>query len=347
MSTRIFKYSKPFNLELGGVLPELEIAYHAYGVLNKNKDNAIWVCHALTASSDAESWWTGLIGNDFTFDPNKHFIICANILGSCYGTTGPLTINPNTGEPYYHYFPVPTIRDLVAAHELLRQHLEIKKINTIIGGSMGGQQAMEWAITSPGLFENLILVATNAKHSPWGIAFNETQRLAIESDATFKQRLPAAGHNGLKVARSIALLSYRHYSAYKKSQSETDENKTDQFKAASYQQYQGEKLVKRFNAFSYYTLSKTMDTHNIARGRGSAEEVLAAITANTLVISINSDILFPKQEQAFLALHIHSAAYAGIDSDYGHDGFLTESEKLGLIISNFLVKKEKFVTNER
>ena len=141
-----FQYQQPFTLENGQSLPELTIAYHSYGELNENKDNVIWICHALTANSDVADWWPGMIGKGLLFDPEKDFIVCANILGSCYGSTGPLSINPENGEPYFNSFPIVTIRDMVKAHMLLRQHLGITKISLLIGGSIGGYQALEWAI---------------------------------------------------------------------------------------------------------------------------------------------------------------------------------------------------------
>lgn len=264
MSQEILDYPQPFLLESGKTLPQLQITYHTYGRLNPEKNNVIWVCHALTANADVFDWWKGLFGNDFLFNPAEHFIVCANILGSCYGTTGPLSENPATGEAYYRLFPDITIRDMVAAHEILRQHLGISKINLLLGGSLGGQQVLEWAITQPDLIQHLMVIATNAFHSPWGIGFNEAQRLAIRADQTFYENTPNGGRQGLKAARAIALLSYRTYDTYFKTQRETDLNKTDHFNASSYQNYQGEKLVNRFDAYSYVSLSKTMDSHNVA-----------------------------------------------------------------------------------
>ena len=329
---KTYKYNQTFALELGEELPYLEIAYHTYGKLNKDKSNVVWVCHALTANSDVFDWWSGLFGENDLYNPESNFIVCANILGSCYGTTSPLQTTKNKK---YHKFPMVTIRDIVNAHEVLRKHLRIEKINTIIGGSMGGQQALEWNIQQPDLFENLILLATNARHSPWGIAFNESQRMAIENDSTWQLSTVSAGLKGLKAARSMALLSYRSYFAYNQTQQEIDDNKTDNFKASSYQRYQGEKLIKRFNAFSYYRLSQAMDSHNLGRNRESIEIALRKITANTLVIGINTDFLFPPNEQRFIAKHIENSRFVEIESFYGHDGFLVETDKLTEIIQVF------------
>ncbi len=320
-------------MESGEVLPTVEIGYHTYGSPNEKQDNVIWVCHALTANSDPLEWWPGLFGHRDMFNPEEHFIVCANILGSCYGTTGPLSTDPRTGERYYHHFPQLTIRDLVKAHQLLADHLGIDRIHLLTGGSLGGQQAMEWAIQSPELVDNLALIACNAWHSPWGIAFNESQRMAIEADQSWQERHPRAGLEGMRTARGIALLSYRHYETYRLKQQEAHNRKMDDFNAASYQQYQGTKLAKRFNAFSYWYLSKTMDSHNVGRYRESVQAALQHIKAKTVVVGIQSDILFPVQDQAYLAHNIPKADNVVIDSQYGHDGFLLETEQLKEILS--------------
>jgi len=336
MNKKIFKYTQPFELESGEKLPELEIGFHTYGRLNHARDNVIWVCHALTANSDVADWWKGLVGSGYFFNPEEYFIVCANVLGSAYGTTNPLSINPATGKPYYLTFPQVTIRDMVRAHQLLAAHLGVTKIDVLIGGSLGSQQATEWGITEPDFIRNLILIAGNAKHSPWGIAFNESQRLAIAADRTFHNNTPDGGAAGLKAARSIALLSYRSYKAYNISQQEETDNNTDNFRASSYQSYQGDKLVNRFNAYSYWYLSKAMDSHNVGRNRGGVEKALSLIKARTLVIGIQSDVLFPLEEQQYLFQHIPQSAFAEFGSFYGHDGFLIETEALTKIIKSFL-----------
>jgi homoserine O-acetyltransferase/O-succinyltransferase len=334
--SEIFSYKKPFSLESGTTLPQFHLAYTTYGQLNETKDNVIWVFHALTASSDAAEWWPGLVGEGKLFDPKQSFIICVNIPGSCYGSIGPLDTDPKTEQPYFHNFPFFTTRDMIRSYQLLREHLGIVKIKIGVGGSMGGQQLVEWAIEEPELFENIIPLATNAFHSPWGIGFNASQRLAIEADETWKQSNPLAGINGMKAARSIALLSYRNYETYQQSQAEVTPAKFTDFKSESYQRYQGEKLAKRFNAFSYYFLSKSMDGHHVGRNRGGCEIALQQIKAKPLVISISSDILFPPSEQQFLAAQIPGATYTSIESIYGHDGFLLEFEQIAVAIHEFL-----------
>jgi homoserine O-acetyltransferase len=335
MNTQTYQYQQTFELELGQELPGLEIGYHTFGRLNKERNNVVWVCHALTANSDVLDWWKGLFGENNYFNPEDHFIVCANILGSAYGTTNPLSINPVTGQPYFLSFPKITVRDMIKAHQLLAKHLEITSVDVLIGGSLGGQQAMEWAIIEPDFIKNLILIATNARHSPWGIAFNESQRLAISADRTFYAGSPDGGKKGLKAARSIALLSYRGYKTYTVSQQEESDAVNNNFRAASYQNYQGEKLVNRFNAYSYWYLTKTMDSHNVGRNRNGIEKALSLIKARTLVIGIKSDVLFPVEEQQYLFRHIPKSAFAEFDSFYGHDGFLIETEALTNIITSF------------
>ncbi len=329
------KYNQPFKTETGAILPELEIVYHTWGRMNSDADNVIWVCHALTANSDVETWWPGMVGKGLLFDPDKYFIVCANVLGSCYGTTGPSSLNPETGRQWLRDFPLITIRDLVNVHEILRKHLNIKQIHSVIGASIGGFQSLEYSIMYPNIVKRLVFVASSAKQSPWAIAFSESQRMAIEADNSFVQNDPEGGKKGLKAARSIALLSYRNPSAYNSTQSEQDDEKIDSFRASSYQAYQGDKLVKRFNPYSYYSLVCLSDTHNTGRGRGGSAKALKGVKAKTLCIGIASDILFPIEEQKYVAANIPGAQYVEIDSFYGHDGFLIESDLVTAAVRKF------------
>ncbi|GGH75531.1 homoserine O-acetyltransferase [Filimonas zeae] len=338
----VFSYKEDFTLESGKVVQGFHLAYTTWGHLNSARDNVIWVFHALTANSNPAEWWPGIVGPNAFLNPEQYFIVCVNMPSSCYGSISPLSTNPQTGEPYYHQFPMFTTRDMVRSYQLLQQHLGIEKVYLGIGGSMGGQQLLEWAIEDPALFENIVPIATNAFHSSWGIAFNTSQRQCIEADPTWKQQHATAGIEGMKVARSVALLSYRHYDTYQQSQAgytpETAHLPVDEqvARAETYQQYQGEKLARRFNAFSYYFLSKAMDTHNVGRGRQSAQKALQSITARTLVIGISSDLLFPPSEQAFIAQHIPGAQLSVIDSFYGHDGFLLEYDTIIKLLTGFL-----------
>jgi len=331
-----YRYNNKFITETGETFSYLDIAYHTWGELNEERDNVIWVCHAFTANSDVAEWWPGMVGKGLMLDPSDYFIICANVIGSCYGSTGPLDINPATGKPWLSDFPMITNRDHVRAHEILREYLGINSIHTVIGSSIGAHQALEYSIMFPGIIEKLVFIASNALQSPWAIAFNESQRLAIEADPEFFGDDPEGGSRGLRAARSIALLSYRNQQAYNKTQAEETDDKLDGFRASSYQDYQGDKLVHRFNAWSYYTLTQLSDSHNVGRGRGGVIKALRSIRAQTLCIGISSDILFPVKEQKFVAEYIPDACYEEIDSLYGHDGFLLETEQLTRLIKDFL-----------
>jgi homoserine O-acetyltransferase len=272
-----------------------------------------------------------MVGEGKFFDPRKYFIICVNMPGSCYGSVNPLDNNVETGRPFFQDFPFFTPMDMARSYEQLRLSLGISEIFMGIGGSMGGQQLVAWACLQPSLFKFLVPIATNAFHSPWGKAFNASQRMCIEADPTWKEKSPAAGMEGLKVARSIALISYRHYDTYGQTQEDHDKA-IENTRSESYQKYQGEKLAKRFNALSYYMLTKSMDSHHLGRGVLEAEEMLERINATTLVIGISSDLLFPVSEQRFLAKHIPGARLEVITSIYGHDGFLIEHEKLNELL---------------
>ncbi|HRE50259.1 MAG TPA: homoserine O-acetyltransferase [Flavitalea sp.] len=332
-----FDHKESFLLESGQMLPGIAITYHAYGKLNEYKSNVVWICHHLTANSDAATWWNGIVGEGRIFDPAKYFIVCANILGSCYGSSGPLSINPATGEPYYQTFPQLTIRDMVNAHILLRKHLGINHIELLIGGSMGGYQALEWSVMEKERVGKLILLCSSAAESAWGIAVHTAQRLAIEADSSWKDPSPHAGRNGLKAARAIGLISYRNYRILVEKQTDPDKEKTDHFKAASYILYQGEKLVNRFNAYSYWLLTKAMDSHQLARGRNQdIQKILNGILQRTLIIGVQSDILCPLPEQQLLADQIPNSVLSIIDSAYGHDGFIVEGETISRIINDWL-----------
>jgi homoserine O-acetyltransferase len=335
------KYDHSFKTETGAEFPEIEIAYNTWGKLNSKGDNVIWICHALTANSDVESWWPGMVGSGLLFDPDKYFIVCANVLGGCYGTTGPATVNKLTGKPWLRDFPFITIRDLVNVHEILRKHLGIQKIHTIIGASIGGYQALEYSIMFPDLIERLVVLASGAKQTPWALAFSESMRLAMEADHTFVDGEPDGGKKGLKAARSIALISYRTMSAYNQTQQEDDDEKLTSFKASSYQAYQGDKLVKRFNPYSYWCLTNLSDTHNLGRGRGGVTNALNSIKADVICVGIKSDMLFPTDDQKFIASHAKKAEYIEMDSFYGHDGFLIETEMVTGIIRSFWNKTSK------
>ena len=296
----IYRHNQPFELERGGILPELTIAFSTYGKLNAAHDNVIWVCHALTADSDVASWWPHTVEAGKFLDPAEHFIICANILGSHYGTTGPLHVNPATGRPYYKDFPELTIRDMVRAHRLLADILGIHRIHTLVGS-----------------------------------AIDETQRMAIEADSTFGEPYATAGMKGLAAARAIGLLSYRGPEGYDLSQQDESDDFSSH-RACTYQQYQGEKLCRRYNAYSYYKILNAFDTHDVGYQRGGVAAALQRITAECLVVGISTDIIFTVPEMQALHRMLPRSTYHQIDSPFGHDGFLVEHEQLNRILNPFI-----------
>ncbi|MEQ9593257.1 MAG: homoserine O-acetyltransferase [Cyclobacteriaceae bacterium] len=339
----LYIHDEHFQSEAGGQLPAFQLKYTTLGNLNAEKSNAVWVCHALTGDSQFTDWWSDLFVGAGAFDPNEYFIICANVLGGCAGSTGPLSVNPVTNQPYYHTFPMITNKDVVRAFDLLRIHLNLPQIDTLVGGSLGGQQALEWAIYQPTVFRKVIPIACNAFHSSWGRAINESQRMALESDPTWGLQNESAGLNGLRVARAISMSSFRTYDAYAL-QNDNDE-RLQGYSAASYQQYHGNKLAERFNAYSYYMLTRMMDSHDLGRGKSSAGEALKIIEAKVLIIGIDSDLLFPLSEQEYLYESIDHAELRVLSSQFGHDAFLKEANKLGVIIKDFVGQKSKTQIN--
>ena len=324
---KYFHHREKFELELGDCLPELTVGYHTFGRLNEAKDNVIWVCHALTANSDVSDWWRGLFGKGNVFDPEKYFIVCANILGSCYGSTCPRSISPVTQKAYGTAFPLVSIRDMARAHDLLRKHLGLSKINLCIGGSCGGHQVLEFAFLQKKLIKNIALLVCGARESAWAVSTHEAQRLAIEADPTWKNDEDSAGKNGLRAARGAALLTYRTFTSYIDRQTDSDD-KADNLMAASYIRYQGHKLERRFFAQAYYFLTKSLDTYHLGRGRGGIEKALRELEMPALIISVDSDLLIPPSQQIVLAEHLPNATFKLINSDFGHDGFLIEFEKI-------------------
>lgn len=309
---KIYNHTKPFALECGAILPSLRIAYHTYGT--QKADNVRWVCHALTASSDVADWWPKTVCKGGILDPDRFFTVCANMLGSCYGSSSAMEL----GEE----FPVITFRDMARAHKILADHLGITKIETIIGGSTGGYQAMEWAYIEPERFERMVLLATLARSTAWITASSAAQRMAIE----------ASGYSdeGLAAARAVAMLQYRGERAYNLTQSESEEKLTN-FKADSYQRYQGAKLARRFDVHSYLSLLGALDSHDLGRGRGGVRVALGQITTPTLVVSVSSDIMYPPEAIKSMADSMPRAIYHEIHSDFGHDGFLVETPQISTL----------------
>ena len=334
MITRHFQSSAPLQLESGEILEDFTVAYTTYGELNSDHSNVIWAVHALTGDGQVADWWSGLVGEKAIYNFSEHFIICANLIGSGYGSSNALSVNPTTGTPYFYSFPTLSTRDLAHSLEMLRQHLKIEHIHTLIGGSLGGQVALEWAFILGKKLQHAIIIASTAKTSPWVIGFNEAQRMAIAADSTWGQNHQDAGKKGLEAARAVAMLSYRNPSDINTKQQEKEE-KIDGFLAASYLRYQGAKLANRFQAFSYWTLTKAMDSHDIGRGRGGVEAALNTIQARLLAVGVNSDLLFLAEEARFLSQAVPAGHYGEIVSTAGHDAFLIEFVQLSKLIESF------------
>ncbi|MEP6647893.1 MAG: homoserine O-acetyltransferase [Saprospiraceae bacterium] len=334
---KYYREDQPFQLDLGGTLSNgITIAYNTYGELNAKKDNVIWVCHALTANSNVADWWNGLFGENKLFDPKKYFIVCANVLGSCYGSTGPRSIDVSEGEPFGMTWPILTIRDWVNAHDLLRKHLGIEEISLCIGGSCGGHQVLEFAYLIPDQIKHLGLLVTSARETAWVIAGHESQRLAMQADQTLEGNEHHSGDDGMRAARGMAIMGYRTIQSFIEAQTDEDEI-TDDHRATTYIRHQGEKLVKRFYPHCYWSLTKSLDTHHLGRGRGRIQDVLASLKMKATIIGIDSDRLIPVQEQEFLAKHLPNAKLHILHSIYGHDGFLMETEQIIKVFGDLTV----------
>lgn len=334
-SLKYYYHTEDFVLESGDILSNLRIAYHSYGQLNESRSNVIWVFHALTGSSAVHEWWKGLYGEGNIFDPSEYFIICVNVLGSCYGSTCPLDKNPKTGKNYLHDFPFYTIRDEIGFMRLLKNYLSIENIFLAIGASLGGYQSMEWSIIEPELIENQILISCSAAETPWAKGLHTAHRMAIEADKTWNSGLHEGGENGLKAARAMGMMFYRTLDAFNSRHNDTD-FRIRHFSVDSYLRYQGEKLADRFNAMCYYKLLECLDSHNVGRGRGGIELALSSIKSNTLIIGVHSDLLAPIQEQQFIHQHIKDSSLVELNSEYGHDAFLVETEIFKKHILGFL-----------
>lgn len=334
--TRYYHHPEPVTLESGAVLPALTVAYHTYGRMNADRSNVIWVMHALTADSDVADWWPHTVEKGRFLDPDRYFVVCANVLGSCYGTTGPTSLNPLTGEPYFDDFPDVTVRDMVACHRLLASHLGISRIDTVIGSSLGGFQAIEWLVSDPDIARRAVLIATDYRCHPWLAAINKSMTMAIGADATYGERRADAGRAGLAAARAVGLLSYRGQPAFDMTQDDRDTDHSPfERRVQSYMAYQGKKLCDRFDVYSYVRMCRSADSHDVGRGRGGVVAALSEIRARCMVVSISSDILFPPAGHRRMAAMIPDAVYREIESDFAHDGFLIENERLDKIIQEF------------
>ncbi len=362
---RIATPERPFRFECGRELTHLEVAYETYGQLNASGDNAIYVVHALTGSAhaafynspeeDRPGWWDGLIGPGKALDPNRYFIVCANLLGSCYGTTGPSSINPETGDVYGMDFPPVTTRDMVKAQRLLLDALGVKRLRLVLGGSLGGMITWQWLVDYPDFIEAAIPIAGTVQGSPWMIALNEVARQAIFNDPAwqngrYRDGGPAAG---LELARMIAMISYRSdrqfWQRFARDRVRPEPDRElefdNWFQVESYLHYQGQKLVKRFDARTYVYLTEAMDLHDVARGYSCLEEALDRIQAEVLVIGIDSDVLYYPHELKSTVRMLQRLGkrtlYDELHSIYGHDAFLVEYDQLNRLVREFLERRQR------
>jgi homoserine O-acetyltransferase/O-succinyltransferase len=364
VKTKTYTFSHPpnkFVLENAQELGPITIAYETYGELNENRDNVILIEHALTASAHAAGkhspgdkypgWWDVMVGPGKAFDTGKYFVICANILGSCYGTTGPSSINPETEKPYGLSLPLVTIRDMVRTQRELIDHLEINRIRAITGGSMGGMQAIEWALLYPQLVDSIILIATAARSTPQSIAMHKVGLRAIMDDpnwdgGNYYGKEPP--NKGLAIARMLGHITYLSdrllWEKFGRSHNDPSQMKVrldSKFEIENYLLYQGSKFVQRFDANSYIYLMRSIDLYDAAEGYNTlGESFKRAVSLKVFVASFTSDWLYPSYQskelvEAFRANDIFVVNHE-IDAPYGHDSFLIEHEKLTALIKQFL-----------
>lgn len=334
--TKYFQISERLTLERGGELPELTVAYQTWGD-RESAARTVLICHALTGSADVDAWWPGVIGADGAFDPSRDFIVCSNILGSCYGTTGPASPQPDGNGRYRSRFPRITVRDMVHVQRRLLDHLGVAEIDVITGPSLGGMQALEWALLYPERVKSIVPIGVGGRHSPWCIAGSEAQRNAIYADPNWNggdYDDDAPPNAGLSAARMMAVCTYRSWDSFE-TRFGRDQRDDGQFQVQSYLQHQGEKITQRFDANTYVRLTQAMNDHDVSSGRGGYEETLRRISQPAMVVSVSSDGLYPPAEQVLLAENLPAASYEILDSIHGHDGFLIESQALAAKIRAF------------
>jgi len=340
--TRWFVLEGGLPLESGARLAPVQVAVRTWGTLAPDGGNAVVVCHAFTGSADVDRWWTRMFGPGQALDLDRDFVVCSNILGSCYGTTGPSSRDPATGRPYLGGFPAITLRDMVRAQAEVTKALGVRRIRAVIGGSLGGMQTLEWALLYPDLVESIVPIANSARHSAWAIGLSEAQRRAIVADPKWLGGRydvadpPAAG---LSAARMMAMCTYRSWGSFEQRYSRRLQAPS-LFAVESYLGYQGQQLVDRFDAATYHALTRAMDTHDVARGRGEYEDVLRSIRQPALVVSIDSDVLYPPEEQREMARHMPRARLSRMESPHGHDAFLIHVEELSATVAEFRAEVE-------
>jgi homoserine O-acetyltransferase len=327
----------PFALESGATLPEVRVAYRSFGRLSAGGDNAVLVCHALTGSADVHEWWGPLIGPGRALDPGHDFVICSNVLGSCYGTTGPVCVPPGGDRPYGPGFPRVSVRDMVRVQAALLDALGVRRLRLALGGSLGGMQVLEWAAHQPGRVEAIAPIAVSGRHSAWCIALSEAQRHAIRADPRWNGGRYAPSDPpsaGLATARMLAMCTYRSRASFEQRFGRTPGQDAGRF-FEDWLARHGERLVQRFDANTYLTLTHAMDSHDLARGRGRYADVLASIRQPALVVAIDSDVLYPPEEQMELAAGLPGARLEWLRSPHGHDAFLIETDALNQQLREF------------
>ena len=370
-----FSQESPFRLDAGGSLQPVSVRYAVYGELNERRDNAVLVCHALSGSARVADWWPEMFststsastvrdGNSPTggvFDLARDCVICTNILGSCYGSSGPASINPSTGKPFGPEFPLVTIRDIVRAQAHVLDELDVKHLRTVVGASIGGMQALQWAVDYPERVQHCIAIGT-APLSAMGLALNHLQRQVIRLDPDFHNGLYAGGKQparGLGLARAIGMISYKsaelfdeRYARKPNRSGEDPLSSVDgRYDVAGYLDYQGEKFVARFDANSYIVITKAMDTFDLGRGYASEAEALKRIKAHVSMVGISSDWLFPAKDVRELAQRIEAAGvqcdYTEFETSHGHDGFLAEMEAIAAVVNGrFHAKRLAVIHNQ-
>jgi len=335
-----------FTMESGHVLRKAECCFKTWGKLNKEGNNALVICHALTGNHDVESWWGQLLGPGKAFDTNKFFVFAANALGSCYGSCGPTKINPDTGKRYGATFPRVTIRDMVKFQCEVLKIIGVKEIFCVVGGSMGGMLALEWVaeVRNPPA-KALASLCSSGRHTPWQIGISECQRQAIFADPNWCDGMygpEKPPRSGLSVARMMAMVSYRTHPQYMTRFGREKVQNPTVFDVEQYLRAQGDKFnLRGFDAASYVSLTHSMDTHDITRGDTEYFDVLRNITVPSIIVSISSDVLYPASEQLELAANMPNAQHHMIESPEGHDGFLLEHTKMSVLIRGFLAEIEE------
>ncbi len=359
---------RPFALEFGSVLTDVTMAYETWGTLNATGTNAVLVCHALTGdahaashhhgAADTSGWWEPMIGPGRPLDTDRYFVVCVNVLGGCQGSTGPIYPHPDDGRPWGARFPVVSIRDIVRAQVAVADKLGVEAWMAVLGGSMGGMQALEWGVMFPDRVRSLGIIASSIEASPLQIAWSQVGRQAIVVDPNWNNGdyydAPEGQgpHAGLALARKIAQIHYRSDLSYEQRFGRSEVGRIDgfnsiwdRFQIESYLDYHGAKLVRRFDANSYLVLNRAMDLHDLGRGRGGAQAALGRIQVPTLIVSIDSDMIYvPRQQEQLRDMMVANGTdvdYEVLHSDHGHDGFLIEFGQLGSMIDRFAADQHK------